>query len=657
MINERENNSSINLTASQGIPTVSFAAGNAGAKLTPEPFHISGNEFTAYYDGAHRLVFVLDQTLDSRKPNVLLVINSIGDRKWDDILAADYGVDLETVRPKVDNKYQKLDIEYSGLSIYNNLINESQAGRDLTAALDDLSNFRTATVRRAAASRLDASNESITKTRETISKTGETMRELQAHLKKLREKLSRQKKEVGKEPTKQSAAKILKTEAQIEATNEKLHRAKKRLTNAQRRSIAAEEDADIARRILGQKQQKNIPAVAPTKEKVIKPTEIIEEPKAETMAKEEVKPLFDQDPEFLDEKIAFKPIDFNIPSVNVPEPMKQPERFVEQETLHTQETVTPPAPLLFTPPVIKARVDVFEEETPSEFIDDSFEPIADVPSPVLNTITSVNAPEPIVDDVVQPAPVMAPISPLVVAMPAAAPVIQPAPISSGERPVSPLSGMAAPVSDSRSKPAALYYIMLVVLIVLSVLTLWLYQRNSVETVPDLAAPAKTAVMDPAPETVVMAPQPESVNGPFIQAELNQPAEPEAVPVSVPQPVAVSDAQSMPEQIPVDMDVVVDTMVEDAPVIYDDAASGVVPMESDLAEPVYQAAEVVAAATTPVPAVPVEKPAYTVSQPDKMFVASPEYDGTDVYYDDSGYDPQTDESYTDQATDQTAEYYE
>ena len=109
--------------------------------LTFREYNIAGNVLRAYYDADDKLVFVLDSTLDDRKPNALLVINPVGDRKWDDILVNDYNVDLETVRPKKNNKYQKLDIEYSGLAEYDNLINAYENGDDLTAALTALDCF------------------------------------------------------------------------------------------------------------------------------------------------------------------------------------------------------------------------------------------------------------------------------------------------------------------------------------------------------------------------------------------------------------------------------------------------------------------------------------------------------------------------------------
>ena len=212
------------------------------AVLTSRDFDIAGNVFRAYYDPDEKLVFVLDSTVDDRKPNVLLVINPVGDRKWDDILANDYHVDLETVRPKKDNKYQKLDIEYSGLAQYDNLIHAYENGDDLTDALVALGVFRDVSVHRAATERLAVADAAAARARETILRTNDSITELQGRLKQLRSKLAQQKKQIGREPTKQSASKILRTDAQIDAVNEKLHRAKKRLNNAQRRLVAADAD-------------------------------------------------------------------------------------------------------------------------------------------------------------------------------------------------------------------------------------------------------------------------------------------------------------------------------------------------------------------------------------------------------------------------------
>lgn len=512
MVKERENNSNVK-KSSVGLPGASSGTSAADTKtmLQSTEYEISGNKFTAYYDGAHKLVFILDRTVDTRKPNVLLIINPVGDRKWDDILSNDFGVDLETIRPKVDNKYQKLDIEYSGLGVYDKLIQDFELKTDLTIALGRLSEFRDASVRRSAQDRLDASLAAISKTRETISKTGETMRELQTHLKKLRDKLSRQKKEVGKEPTKQSAAKILKTESQIDATNEKLRRSKKRLKSAGRRLTVAQEDAEIARRILNSK---------PSSEEI----------KVKNMA-EDIKPLFDKDPQILNEDIAFKPIDFTVPKkseiepekVAVPEPVQQ-KPIIEPINFKpiTDIPASISAPLSFVPPSMSADIENTEKPTP--VMDTEQKPtVTTVPNPVpeikpvLETITPV-----------QPEISVTPVAP-------AAPAININTVPE-TRPVSPISGPGTNNTNGHSKPTALYYLMLVVLIVLSVFTLWLYQNRVGNTVPELAAPAKAPVI----EQQIEQPEPEDVTAesPFIQADFNKPAtvQQDVQPVSQPQVV-------------------------------------------------------------------------------------------------------------------------
>ena len=551
MKNAREDTPTINLSAQNGIPQVSFgtAAGDRG-RLMAEEYSIAGNEFVAYYDGAHKLIFVLDNTVDSRKPNVLLVINSVDDRKWDDILANDYNVDLETVRPKKDNKYQKLDIEYDGLSVYNSLINEYNNGADLTVALAELSNFRNASVRRAAADRLIAAEDTIVTTRETISKTGETMRELQARLKKLREKLAQQKKALGKEPAKQSAAKILKTESQIDDVNEKLRRAKKRLSRAQSRLATAEEDAEIARRILAQKE-----SVIQIPQKEIK---VIEKPKAKVMA-EEVKPLFDQDPEILDDKIAFKPIDFGATPVSEPEPIYAPVQNVTPEPA--------PEPLSFVPPVTSHS---FDAPTPIE----------DTP-PVLNTITTVEEPTPM-SVAPAPEPTVPPVVPTTTPAPVAAP-----------RPVSPITGGSSnSYSDGgRHRPTALYYIMLILLIALSVFTLWLYQKNTGDTVPVLTVPTEQPIIvEEMPEPI---PVPEVVESPFIDVE---PAVIEE-PVFIPEPVVEPEPIFEPEP-----EIITRPIISEEP------------------------------APAPAPNKVVNKPAYDVSG-QQMFVADAPYYEEEVFEED------------------------
>lgn len=648
---------------------------NVLSDLTLADYDVAGNRFRAYFDADRNLIFVVDETINDIKPNVLLVMAPAQGRKWDDVLANDYGVDLETVRPKKDNKYQKLDIEYAGLDVYAALIADADANVDTGNALRRLDEFRYMVARRVAADRLAVAQVAAHNARDTIAKTHETIAELQARIKQLRAKLAGHKKEIGKEPTKQSAAKILRREAQIEATNEKLSRAKKRLASAQRRLVAAEDDAQIARDILDRAyidpvtdgiasentnsqaplqisaapqfaeisfsdaSVGNLPA--PTENGTDLQTDIISEnaePKAEIMADEEVKPLFDKDPEILDEEIAFKPIEFNVqPTTAAPAPRAvtpAPDAY---------EDVPAPAPLSFVPPTQTVADTVIVEQ-----------PVVNQtsPTPVLDTITSVAAPggvDTIVEadvpiaqyvqpdasarsvrsEPVPPAQEYAapryddyataqPVTPKPVPMPD----VSPAPAGSDLRPVSPITGKS--VGSAAKKPTLMYYVMLVLLIALSIFTLWVYQKSASDNVPDLASavkPEQTAPMPtenapqqddspfidvaaepvkaPQPVETKTAPDPE----PVVASEQSKPddsvvvpvveIEPEPVPVVVPEPVPVMEPEPVADETP---------FITPEPVA--DAPARVIPTDEEIMA---------------------SKPGYNVSQQENMFVADDGYE--------------------------------
>ena len=634
--------------------------------LTYVDLDIAGNAFRAFYDVDSKLVMVLDFVVNDIKPNVLLVINPVGNRKWDDILMNDYAVDLETIRPKKDNKYQKLDIEYTGLSEYDNLIRAYNAGNDLSGALAELEAFRNMAARRAALERLGAADIVAERARETIEKTNETINASQARLKGLRSKLAELRRNVGKEPTKQSAAKILRTESQIDAASDKVSRAKKRLVSAQHRLDAATVDADMARAILTRLddddvivehsvpatpmptdvtsfEQPSVPMATPPQFTEITPFQEPEfdEPKAEDMADDEVKPLFDKDPEILDEEIAFKPIDFDLPSVAVAPSVPDVSQYDEP---------APVAPLSFAPPAQSQPVEpiaapmldsLTSVDLPSEQID----------SELMATIAPAPAPQEFVSPVADVAPVVADVKPVADILPSQSPVapmpeISPAPIDTGMRPVSPITGVAAETATPvRHKPTMLYYVMLIVLIVLSVFTLWLYQKSANDTLPELGAQTKPVVeevdrQDAQPEKDVVV----DVPSPFIaqqQVEIQV-----AEPVVVPEPVVAEPVVAEPEVADVELEPVLVTPA--VPVQMADKVVPAVPVEVT-PEPIDEVQEVVAepvitpvesgspflsdetvVATPPKPIVDmvVDKPAYNVSQNEKMFVADPEYE-TDV----------------------------
>ena len=541
--------------------------------LNMRSYDIDGNAINAFYDDSDDLVFVLDNTINQNKPNVLLVINPMGDKKWDEILSGEYGVDLETIRPKQDNKYQKLDIEYSGLSVYENLINAYIAGDDLSEHLNQLNILRDSAARHSAMIRLNVANETIAKTNVTIVKTKETIVRLQERVKTLRAKLSAQKKEIGKVPTKQSASKILKLESQIDATNEKLKRAKKRLDSAQKRLEVATVDAELASDLLNQPALEIQQNPKPSKPVMVAPKyevekfepakdksddddfdyddediedEIADEDDEDINADSDIKPLFDKDPEILNEDIAFKPITFDAPSLNISAPEEKEPVFNSEsisETVPEIETETP----IFTPPlednsVLESMVPVREEES-----------LPTVPEqrPVLESMTPVADLEPVVEQ----------------------PNLEPQPAVNDEpqysQPVMPVPPVVPPVrsvdisvseQNNRSKPTFIYYLLLVILIVLSVFTLWLYQKHVGTNKPLLAAVVEEKVVEEQPvpvseeivapaettETVQVIEEADSEPEEFVFAEDEEPSEPAVEPVA--EEVIEEPAESVVEEM-------------------------------------------------------------------------------------------------------------
>ena len=616
--------------------------------LTMRSYDIDGNAINAFYDASDDLIFVLDNTVNQNKPNVLLVINPMGDKKWDEILAGEYDVDLETIRPKQDNKYQKLDIEYSGLSVYENLINAYVAGDDLSEHLNQLNILRDSAARHSAMIRLNVANETISKTNITIVKTKETIIRLQERVKTLRAKLSAQKKEIGKVSTKQSASKILKLEAQIEATNEKLKRAKKRLASAQKRLEVATVDAELASDLLNQpaleiqQTPKSKPIMVAPKHEVQKfepdeyesdedelnDEEFIEdvedsvendgvddideteetEDEEDVNADNDVKPLFDKDPEILNEDIAFKPITFDAPTLN----MTQPE---ETEPVFNKEMVSEDIP-------------VIEQETPKPMLDSMMPVKEEVEKPevfesrpVLESMTPVDNVAP----VVEPKPDVSLDVPPVVA-----------PESQYSRPVPPVmpvvntTDVAVADKNTRSKPTFIYYLLLVVLIALSIFTLWLYQKQMGTNKPLLTAVVEEKVVEESvPETtkeVVVdkteTTKPEKVKGAeeFVFDDEEEPAtEPETLAVPEKSEIIaeeISDEESVEsEDIAVADDVIEETV---EPIVIEDT----VPENSMNIEDSVDADVVEEESFEEVN---VDKPEYDVgSKEDNMIVSEQEY---------------------------------
>ena len=551
--------------------------------LVMRSYDIAGNSIDAFYDASDDLVFVLDNTIIANKPNVLLVINPDADKKWDEILSEKYNVDLETIRPKQDNKYQKLDIEYSGLAVYDNLINAYKAGDSLDDVLNQLNILRDSAARHSAMTRLNVANDTIAKTNATIVKTKESIVRLQERLKTLRAKLVDMKKEIGRVSTKKSAAKILRTESQIEATNEKLKRAKKRLESAQKRLETATVDAELASNLLNQPSMeikqpvpvKNKPLVAiPEHEvKMISEDAMLEsENKAEERYEEEeteefesdVKPLLEEDPNIVDDNIAFKPIEFNVSDATEVLPDDNKLNLMVPSEKSTENTIdninAKPKPMLdaFVPieeektsedfnlsetedfTQSEQPIPKFDFDTPTDNVDEfSYDQPEFSEKSKMEETTTFDTREPVeereltpIEDVVRPVP--------------------PIPVNKPEVPVV----QDYPEPQKSKKSSFVYYLLLIILICASVFTLWLYQQKMGGNKPFGLVAESDVVQEeqPVAERPVVKPEQveeveESVKEeePEETAFLDEEEPSDAEPVVVEEPVVETQAEIIEEE--------------------------------------------------------------------------------------------------------------
>ena len=478
---------------------------------------------------------------------------------------------------------------------------------------------------------------------------------MRSRIKDLRARVADQKKEIGREPTKASAAKILKTEAQIDAANEKLSRAKKRLVSAQRRLSNAEDDAEIAHNILARdipdtpKKKSSVPVRTKPHSVVLKaPTPVADiddtptETKAEEMAdNDEVKPLFDKDPENLDEEIAFKPINFG--SVE-----EEPGEMSHGSNVGDDDIVPAPLSLAAKANEYSEPEKTFDENqdlpvVKSEDVpDNSFEEPQNLQSEYIDNEAQVPViPENKEPAVVPPVPPVSPVAPAPVEpIDNAAGYVAPV---AAVRPVSPIAGNVTPVEPQKQKSTFMYYLMLILLILLSVGTLWLYQKSTSENVPDLAktvsgngvvvtneevksADTGTFITPPTivKETTVEKTEsvitPEPVAAPVVKPEPT-PATPEPVVVEPEPVVSVQETVAVePEPIAVQPEPVVS--VEPEPVAVVDDSPFVTPKYTITKSTTYEPEPVRIPSEAEIIA---KKPGYNVSQNEKMFVASSDYD--------------------------------
>ena len=687
-------------------------------KLTYKDFDIQGNKIRAYFDADGKLVFVVDYTNDGIKTNVLLVINPVSNRKWDDILSNDYGIDLETVRPKKDNLYQKLDVDYTGLREYADLINAFENGQDIEDELNDLLSFRQAAVKRIAFDRLDAAQSSAEKARETIEKTNESITDLQVKLKELKAKLASQKKKIGKEPTKQSAAKILRTEAQIDIVNDKIKRAKKRIANAEKRLLAADEEIELVRRITkndsGTVKVENNTSL-PVKQSnndiaVIKPVEEYD-PETEDKesinetenyivnnsvnndidfdntadvtvdaeeAEEPIKPLFDKDPEILNEEIAFKPINFDVDeSMNSDlQDTDSSNNFVNTEELNKNDSINNNINtdnLFFTPPVDEIKDLEDTQKIEQDLNEDEYKPLNVTPvieenkdsnekEDNLSVLDSLRAP-----DVVLPSEKESEFNKnmnneeKIIENTSETQEVKDVSDVYSDNNVRPVSPVGAPVTDikntDRKKNSIFYYALLILLIVLSIFTLWMYQKNSGNnTVPDIAAVNDT---EKVTESVMPVDIPEVKVNDVVEIETQPaPVEPVINIVDEPEVLEPVEVETLKENEDTTNEVFIDEGIELQPVTVQVLSDSEAVVEEDpvvFLEPVVdnsgsvdityspfitteqednKTQDSVIESQQPITS-SVDKPAYNVSQQENMFVAGTGYETDNDFSECSG----------------------
>ena len=348
--------------------------------------------------------------------------------------------------------------------------------------------------------------------------------------------------------------------------------------------------------------------------------------------------MFDENPNNLNEDIAFKPINFDTPAITTPVntdntsvPVFNPEPIFEdkEEESETEDFVAPDISHIQEPkPVLESMTPVNQEE----------------PKPVLESITPVTE-EPVQQTSVPVHQEVVPVAdtePEIVAgpeLPAVAPVAPVPPV------VNTFNANVTP-ENSRSKPTFMYYLLLIVLIILSIFTLWLYQKHIGTNEPLL-----TANIEQQSAT-------ESQLRPVERLKIKQ-----AVKETKPATVAVETSAPVDEYEFVDTEESVETADVVEPVQEESVETDVI-HEPEVEEPVQQNVEPVIMDAVPAHMLTsgesveedavdtdeasVDKPVYEAgSKHDNMFVSEQDYQPAptnenvtvdeDVYYEDEYYE--------------------
>jgi hypothetical protein len=307
----------------------------------------------------------------------------------------------------------------------------------------------------------------------------------------------------------------------------------------------------------------------------------------------------------LDENIAFKPISFDAPSFDVakeeqPIPTLNTDMFNE----HIQEES--PAPILES---FEPVVPMSDEPKPLEN-----KPVLESMTPVAHE--EIKEEQQIVPDTysepersyVEPVIPVAPIEPVV---PPVAPMSPVPPIS---KPV-----VNTTQETTSSKPMFVYYLLLGLLIVLSVFTLWLYQKNVKLSSPVLTAKTEETIVEPQPvPDNIVSEEPEFLEDEedetvFLDEVIEEPVEEQPV---VEEEPAVEQPEEIIQEEPAEPEI-----VDAVPARV--MTSGFIEPEEENA--VTQEDEIIAS-----------KPVYEPgAKHDDMFIDEQQYssDDEDVFYDD------------------------
>lgn len=463
--------------------------------LIKKDFIAGDIKFSAWIDTHGHVAWALDTTRDRVLPDAMLVIDrddNLPDRKWDDILTKDFDTDPEIVRPREDNKYQKLDISYDGLSIYQAAVDALETGGKVSdSVLRALGNFRINAGAANAMKRIADNQEILDKVSNTLVVSDKTALKIKGDIALLKERLASQKSAMGFEPTKAAAAKILKTQSQIEAAQEKSKKNALRKKRTEKKIANANEEIKTWTDQLEYLQ--GLGATLPDADEPIEDSNVA--------------PLIQTDPNIVDEEKAFQAID-----------IEQPEE-AEEETKEGETEM----PTEFKPMSWDAPEPEIPAQTPAAQVETLVQPVVQTPTesraaqvsdvesaaypsfaPPVSNAYPMQTRAPQID---QSEPV--PVAPAEIPVPSSfAPNFTPAPATDDFRPA-PAAPQSAPETEGqmitqaredakRAEPGSGYYLLLLLLVIASIATLYIYQKRLGDRIMPHLEPAVEIAAEPEP---------------------------------------------------------------------------------------------------------------------------------------------------------------